>query len=155
MTAEWFARLLDWRSLGKRCRIHSGWTLHVAAGGTPARFGRWVARMWQGFFGATRQGRREPQSPKAWSPSSSTASFALSRLALFAILFVLVNQDLARDDAWVGRPPRDDCCREGLTLENRLVAPCTGPRLTHVVPLPNQPILPLGKGRGVARRLGG
>jgi predicted ester cyclase len=30
-------------SLAKRCRIHSGWTLHVAAGGTPARFGRWVA----------------------------------------------------------------------------------------------------------------
>src|SRR2546422_5674225 len=104
--------------------------------------------MWQGFFDAAFMGRREPQSRKAWSPSSSTASSTLPGLALFAVLFVLVNQDLSGDDVWVGQPPRDDCCREGLTLKNRLVAPCTGPRLTHVVPRPNQSILPLGRGRG-------
>jgi hypothetical protein len=54
--------------------------------------------MWQGFFDAAFTGRRELQSPKAWSPSSSTASSTLPRLALFAVLFVLVNQDLSRDD---------------------------------------------------------
>ena len=104
--------------------------------------------MWQGFFDAAFMGRREPQSPKAWSPSSSTASPTLPRLALFAVLFVLVNQDLSGDDAWVGQPPRDDCCREGLTLENRLVALCTGPRLTHVVPLPNSPYYASGEDEG-------
>ena len=30
--------------------------------------------MWEGFFDAAFTGRREPQSPKAWSPSSPTAS---------------------------------------------------------------------------------
>jgi hypothetical protein len=29
--------------------------------------------MWQGFFDAAFTGRREPQSPKAWSPASATA----------------------------------------------------------------------------------
>src|SRR2546422_9513757 len=67
---------------------------------------------------------------------------------LFRSLFVLVNQDLSGDDAWVGQPPRDDCCREGLTLENRLVALCTGPRLTHVVPLPNSPYYASGEDEG-------
>jgi NAD-dependent dihydropyrimidine dehydrogenase PreA subunit len=33
--------------------------------------------MWQGFFDAAFTGRREPQSPKAWSPSSPTASSTL------------------------------------------------------------------------------
>jgi len=42
-----------------------------------------------------------------------------------------VNQDLPRDDAGVGRSPRDDRRRERLTLENRPIALRTNPRLTH------------------------
>src|SRR3989441_9777615 len=75
-----------------------------------------------------------------------------TRLGPFAILLVLVNQDLSRDDAWFGRPPRDDCCRERLALENRLIALCTGPMLTHVLPLRNQPILRPPGGRSVGCR---
>src|SRR2546425_1155289 len=48
--------------------------------------------MRQGFFDAAFMGRREPQSLKAWSPSSSTASSTLPGLALFAVLVVLVNE---------------------------------------------------------------
>jgi hypothetical protein len=29
-----------WRKTAKKARLCSGWTLHVVAGGTPARFGR-------------------------------------------------------------------------------------------------------------------
>src|SRR3989441_12418720 len=63
-----------------------------------------------------------------------------------------MNQDLSRDDAWFGRPPRDDGCRERLALENRLIALCTGPLLTHVLPLRNQPILRPPRGRSVGCR---
>ena len=59
----------------------------------------------------------------------------ISRLRLLAIPLVLVNHDLSRDDAWFGQPPRDDCSRERLAPENRLIALCTGPMLIHVLPL--------------------
>jgi len=82
----------------------------------------------------------------------NSLSKTISRLGLLAIPLVLVNQDLSRDDAWFGRPPRDDGCRERLALENRLIALCTGPMLTHVLPLQNQPILRPPRGRGVGCR---
>src|SRR2546430_9704972 len=58
-------------------------------------------------------------------------SLALRHSIFLAILLVLVNQDLPRDDARVGRSPRDDRRRERLTLENRPIALRTNPRLTH------------------------
>jgi len=82
----------------------------------------------------------------------NSLSKTISRLGLLAIPLVLVNQDLSRDDTWFGRPPRDDCCRERLALENRLIALCTGPLLTHVLPLRNQPILRPPRGRSVGCR---
>src|SRR3989449_1918894 len=82
----------------------------------------------------------------------NSLSKTISRLGLLAIPLVLVNQDLSRDDAWFGRPPRDDGCRERLALENRLIALCTGPLLTHVLPLRNQPILRPPRGRSVGCR---
>src|SRR2546425_10778955 len=94
---------------------------------------------------------RDPHPKKAWPPPAPAESSPLPVQGLLAALVVFGNQHFPGEDAWVGQPPRDDCCRKGLTLENRLVAPCTGPRLTHVVPLPNQPILPLGRGRGSRR----
>ena len=90
---------------------------------------------------------RKPRRPSA--DVSNSLSKTISRLGLLAIPLVLVNQDLSRDDAWFGRPPRDDCRRERLALENRLIALRTGPMLTHVLPLRNQPILLPPRGRSV------
>src|SRR2546425_4094807 len=52
-------------------------------------------------------------------------------LALLAILLVLVDQDLSRDDVRVGPPPRDDRRCEPLVLENRLIALPANPRLAQ------------------------
>jgi hypothetical protein len=90
---------------------------------------------------------RKPRRPSA--DVRNSLSKTISRLGLLAIPLVLVNQDLSRDDARFGRPPRDDCRRERLALENRLIALRTGPMLTHVLPLRNQPILLPPRGRSV------
>jgi len=93
---------------------------------------------------------KKPRRPSA--DVSNSLSKTISRLGLLAIPLVLVNQDLSRDDAWFGRPPRDDCSRERLAFENRLIALCTDPMLTHVLPLRNQPILRPPRGRNVGCR---
>src|SRR2546428_134659 len=46
-----------WRRGRKRRRVRSGWTRHVAVGGTPARLGRQVAAHAAGFLGAAFTGR--------------------------------------------------------------------------------------------------
>jgi hypothetical protein len=64
-------QLPHWRKTAETARLSVGWTLHVVAGGTPARFGRRVAARAAGApWVLLSQGHRESESRKAWSPFS-------------------------------------------------------------------------------------